>query len=88
MCFCLVPRFLGATFQHYNFMMEGLKEVEKVCRMYVCEVDEKDNIWNPVTAYSQHILIAYLVPSVSDTINILQPLLTYMTSFSHVVGLQ
>ena len=52
-CFCLVPRFLEATFRHYNFMMEGLKEVEKVCRMYVCEVDEKDNIWHPVTTYSQ-----------------------------------
>ena len=29
-CFCLVPTFLGATFRHYYFMIEGLKEVEKV----------------------------------------------------------
>ena len=79
-CFCLVPRFLGATFRHYNFMMEGLKEVEKVCMMYVCEVDEKNNIWNPVTTYSQHILIAYLVPSVSDIVNILQRTLNTMST--------
>ena len=33
-CFCLVPKFLEATIRHYHFMLEGLKEVEKVC---VCE---------------------------------------------------
>ena len=29
-CFCLVPTFLNATIRHYYFMIEGLKEVEKV----------------------------------------------------------
>ena len=29
-CFCLVPTFLGATYRHYYFMLEGLKEVEQV----------------------------------------------------------
>ena len=29
-CFSLVPTFLGATLRHYYFMLEGLKEVEKV----------------------------------------------------------
>lgn len=29
-CFCLVPKFLDATIRHYHFMLEGLKEVEKV----------------------------------------------------------
>ncbi|WAR28769.1 PHR-like protein [Mya arenaria] len=28
-CFCLVPRFLEATIRHFNFMLEGLKEVEQ-----------------------------------------------------------
>jgi deoxyribodipyrimidine photo-lyase len=28
-CFCLVPTHLNATFRHYYFMLEGLKEVEK-----------------------------------------------------------
>jgi deoxyribodipyrimidine photo-lyase len=27
--FCLVPKFLGATFRQYNFMIEGLKSVEE-----------------------------------------------------------
>ncbi len=27
--FCLVPKFLGATFQQYSFMLDGLKEFEK-----------------------------------------------------------
>jgi deoxyribodipyrimidine photo-lyase len=27
--FCLVPRFLGATFRQYGFMLQGLQEVEK-----------------------------------------------------------
>ena len=25
--FCLVPKFLGATLRHYDFMLRGLKEV-------------------------------------------------------------
>ena len=29
-CFCLVPTHLGATLRHYQFMIEGLIEVEKV----------------------------------------------------------
>ena len=29
-CFCLVPKFLDATIRHYTFLLEGLKEVEKV----------------------------------------------------------
>ena len=29
-CFCLVPKFLEATIRHYHFLLEGLKEVEKV----------------------------------------------------------
>lgn len=28
-CFCLVPTHLNATYRHYHFMLEGLKEVEK-----------------------------------------------------------
>jgi len=28
-CFCLVPKFLNATFRHYHFMIEGLKEIEQ-----------------------------------------------------------
>jgi deoxyribodipyrimidine photo-lyase len=27
--FCLAPRFLGATFRHYAFMIKGLKEIER-----------------------------------------------------------
>ena len=33
-CFCLVPKFLGATYRHFYFMLEGLKEVEKELREY------------------------------------------------------
>lgn len=29
-CFCLVPKFLGATIRHYGFMLRGLQEVSKV----------------------------------------------------------
>ena len=28
-CFCLLPTHLGATYRHYYFMLEGLKEVER-----------------------------------------------------------
>ena len=27
--FCLVPQFLGATWRHYDFMIQGLREIEK-----------------------------------------------------------
>ncbi|KAJ6641183.1 Deoxyribodipyrimidine photo-lyase [Pseudolycoriella hygida] len=30
-CFCLVPKFLDATIRHYNFLLNGLKEVEEEC---------------------------------------------------------
>uniref|UniRef100_A0A8B9VLW4 Deoxyribodipyrimidine photo-lyase n=1 Tax=Anas zonorhyncha TaxID=75864 RepID=A0A8B9VLW4_9AVES len=30
-CFCLVPKFLGATIRHYGFMLRGLQEVSKEC---------------------------------------------------------
>jgi deoxyribodipyrimidine photo-lyase len=29
-CFCMVPTFLNATYRHYYFMLEGLKEVKQV----------------------------------------------------------
>nr|XP_053640465.1 deoxyribodipyrimidine photo-lyase-like [Cherax quadricarinatus] len=29
--FCLVPKFLGATIRHYDFMLKGLEEVESEC---------------------------------------------------------
>ncbi|XP_071498998.1 deoxyribodipyrimidine photo-lyase-like [Diadema antillarum] len=28
-CFCLVPKFLDATMRHFNFLLEGLKEVSQ-----------------------------------------------------------
>jgi len=31
-CFCLVPKFLEATYRHYAFMLKGLKEAEQECR--------------------------------------------------------
>lgn len=30
--FCLAERFLDATFRHFAFMIDGLKEVESSCR--------------------------------------------------------
>ncbi|KAL2097998.1 hypothetical protein ACEWY4_007205 [Coilia grayii] len=30
-CFCLIPKFLEATFRHYCFMLKGLQEVAKEC---------------------------------------------------------
>ena len=30
MCFCLIPEFLEATIRHFNFMLKGLVQVEKV----------------------------------------------------------
>uniref|UniRef100_H0ZH35 Deoxyribodipyrimidine photo-lyase n=1 Tax=Taeniopygia guttata TaxID=59729 RepID=H0ZH35_TAEGU len=30
-CFCLVPKFLGATIRHYRFMLRGLQEVAEEC---------------------------------------------------------
>ena len=32
-CFCLVPKFLGATYRQFGFMLKGLKEVERVCEL-------------------------------------------------------
>lgn len=29
-CFCLLPTFLDATMRHYDFMLKGLEEVERV----------------------------------------------------------
>ena len=29
-CFCLVPKFLEATIRQFDFMLNGLKQVEKV----------------------------------------------------------
>ena len=34
-CFCLVPKFLEATIRHFDFMLNGLKEVEKVKFCYL-----------------------------------------------------
>jgi deoxyribodipyrimidine photo-lyase len=34
-CFSLVPTFLGATLRHYSFLLEGLREVEKVFKLGV-----------------------------------------------------
>ena len=31
-CFCLVPKFLDATIRHYDFMLSGLQQVEKVSK--------------------------------------------------------
>ncbi|KAI2667228.1 Deoxyribodipyrimidine photo-lyase [Labeo rohita] len=31
-CFCLVPRFLDATYRQYTFMLKGLREVAKECK--------------------------------------------------------
>lgn len=33
-CFCLMPKFLEATFRHYSFMLKGLQEVAKVCLFF------------------------------------------------------
>lgn len=33
-CFCLMPKFLEATFRHYSFMLKGLQEVAKVCLIF------------------------------------------------------
>ncbi|XP_059480869.1 deoxyribodipyrimidine photo-lyase [Neocloeon triangulifer] len=30
-CFCLLPKFLDATIRHFNFMLEGLQEVQQDC---------------------------------------------------------
>ncbi|XP_051873274.1 CPD photolyase isoform X2 [Pristis pectinata] len=32
-CFCLVPKFLGATIRQFGFMLKGLKEVAEECQM-------------------------------------------------------
>ncbi len=34
-CFCLMPKFLDATIRHYHFMLEGLKEVDKVLILFI-----------------------------------------------------
>lgn len=34
MCFSLVPKFLDATIRHFHFMLEGLREVDKVGSCY------------------------------------------------------
>lgn len=31
-CYCLVPKYLGATYRMYDFVLKGLKEVEKECK--------------------------------------------------------
>lgn len=43
MCFCLVPKFLEATIRHFTFMLEGLKEVEKVCKSYPIDIFHNKN---------------------------------------------
>ncbi len=34
-CFCLVPRYLDATYRQYTFMLKGLREVAKVQKYYI-----------------------------------------------------
>lgn len=44
-CFCLVPKFLDASYRHFSFMLKGLREVEKVRRHFL----QIDGISNSVT---------------------------------------
>ncbi len=43
-CFCLVPRYLDATYRQYAFMLKGLREVAKVQKYYISR-DLSLSVW-------------------------------------------
>nr|XP_054771038.1 deoxyribodipyrimidine photo-lyase-like [Lytechinus pictus] len=52
-CFCLVPKFLDGTIRHYNFLLEGLKEVSQ-------ELHQLDIPFHLLTGYAKDVLPGFI----------------------------